>query len=399
VTPIPEAPRAGRLRSRFHLGTIDLACVGNRGERFGVVVSFVIIAAVIAIVTLVIVLAGGAPTPLAHLYYIPILYAAARHGHWGAFFAAVSSGLVVGPWMTAPHTVTGTQNLGDWGVRLVLFVVVGLVASWLASQDARPFEVLLRDIVLGQGLRSAVRTGHIRVHYQPLVDLSDGRVLGVEALCRWSDSSGRAVAPDAFIPAAEHTGVILAVGREVLRQSTEQSVQWADVHGEGLTMSVNVSAVQLCKPGFLSDLTRLAGEATTRRYELCIEITETAIIADRAKALVALTAARDLGVCIALDDFGTGQSSLAYLAGFPIDIIKIDQSFVAAVDVDATARALVGAIVHIASSLGAETIAEGIERPEQLQALRELGCGMGQGYYFGRPTIADDVDWNPRALS
>ena len=386
-------------RSNAALRAIDLARVGNRGPRFGAAVSFAVIGAAIALVTFVIVLVGGAPTPLAHLYYVPILYSATRHGHRGALAAALASGLAVGPWMPAPNIASGVQSVNDWGVRLVLFVAVGLVASWLASQDARPFDVLLRDIVLGQGLRSAVRNGRVRVHYQPLVDLSDGRVLGVEALCRWSDSRGRAVAPDVFIPAAEHTGAIMMVGREVLRLSTEQSVRWADEHGDGLTMSVNVSAVQLGRPGFLDDLTRLAGEAASRRFRLCIEITETAIIADRANALAALSAARDMGVCIALDDFGTGQSSLAYLAGFPIDVVKIDQSFVEGVDVDATSRALVGAIVHIASSLGAITIAEGIERPEQLRVLRSLGCDIGQGYYLGRPTDAADVDWTARPLA
>jgi len=395
---IPKDGGADRMRFAARPNLIDLARVGNRGPRFGMAVSFAMIVVAIGLVTLVIVLAGGAPTPLAHLYYIPILYAATRHGHRGAFAVAVASGLAVGPWMPSPHGSTGFQNLNDWVVRFFLFALVGLVASWLASQDARPFDVLLRDIVLGQGLRAAVRNGRLRAHYQPLVDLRDGRILGVEALCRWSDSRGRSVAPDVFIPAAEHTGAIMAVGREMLRMSTEQSLRWADEHGDGLTMSVNVSAVQLCKPGFLVDLTKMAGEAKSRRYTLCIEITETAIMADRDKALVALSAARELGVCVALDDFGTGQSSLSYLAGFPIDVIKIDQSFVAAVDCDATARALVGAIVHLASSLGAATIAEGIETPEQLRVLLDLGCDVGQGYYFGRPTDAADVDWATRSL-
>lgn len=357
------------------------------------------IATAIALVTVLVAATGGAPTPLAHLYYVPILYAAARHGHRGALVAAACSGLAVGPWMPVPGAVDEVQSARDWGVRLVLFVGVGLVASWLASQDARPFDLMLRDIVLGLGLRSAIRNRHLRVHYQPLIDLSDGTVLGAEALCRWNDSRGRPVAPDLFIPAAEHTGAIMAVGREVLRQSIEQANEWAADHGAGLTMGVNVSAVQLCKPEFLADLTRLAGCAAARDYKLCIEMTETAILADRDSAFLTLTAARAMGVLVAIDDFGTGQSSLAYLAGFPIDIIKIDQSFVAAVDVDATARALVGAIVGIAASLGAVTIAEGIERPAQLRVLRELGCDIGQGYFLGRPSEPADVDWLARALA
>lgn len=399
MTSITRAVRNIGAPTRAHLHVTDHARGGHRSPQFELGLSWGLLAASIAIVTLVIVVTGGAPTPLAHLYYVPILYAATRHGHVGAFVAAVSSGLAAGPWMPTTAGAASVQSARDWGVRLILFVLVGLVASWLASQDARPLDLMLRDIVLGLGLRSAVRHKRLRVHYQPLVDLRDGQVLGVEALCRWTNNRGRAVRPDVFIPAAEHTGAIIAVGREVLRLSTQQSNTWADTHRDGLAMSVNVSTVQLCDPGFVQRLTDLVGSKADRRYQLCIEITETAIIADPVGALATLISLRALGACIALDDFGTGQSSLAYLAGLPIDIIKIDQSFVATVDVDPTSRALVDAVVHIASSLGAVTIAEGVETAGQLRALRELGCDIGQGYYLGRPVEAASVDWSTRALA
>jgi EAL domain-containing protein (putative c-di-GMP-specific phosphodiesterase class I) len=378
---------------------MDLAWMGNKGARFGTVVSGGIILVFIALAILAVLVTGGVPNPLAHLYYIPILYAALRHGWVGGLAAAITAGLVVGPWMPAPATETGHESVLNWGVRLALFVLVALVASWLARQRPQPLELLLRDTVLGQGLRVAVRQRRIRVHYQPLVDLADGRVIGVEALCRWNDSRERPVAPDVFIPAAERTGAISMVGREVLRIATEQGENWANDHGDGMTMSVNVSPLELGHPEFLRGLEALAGEAKLRRYCLCVEITETAIIADPEKALVTLTALREMGVLIALDDFGTGHSSLAYLAGLPIDIIKIDQSFVATVDTDPTSRALVNAVVRIASALGATTIAEGIERPSQLEVLRELGCDVGQGYYLGRPADAADVDWGVRAVA
>jgi len=389
VGVLPSASRKG----------FDLAGMGNKGARFGVVVSGAIILVAIALVTFVVVVTGGAPNPLAHLYYIPILYAAARHGWVGGLTAAVTSGLAIGPWMPAPTTTTGYQSLRDWSVRLALFVVVALVAAWLARQRPQPLDILLRDLVLGQGLRAAVRKRQLRVQYQPLVDLADGRVIGVEALCRWNDSHERPVAPDVFIPAAERTGAIALVGHEVLRIATEQGENWADDHGDAMAMSVNVSPLELCDPGFLRGIQTLAGEAKLRRYRLCVEITETAIIADPDKALVTLTALRAMGALIALDDFGTGNSSLAYLARLPIDIIKIDQSFVATVDTDRTSRALVNAVVRIASALGATTIAEGIEKPGQLRVLRELGCDIGQGYFLGRPTDAADVDWAVRTLA
>lgn len=390
---------AGAVHPGAFVRSVDGARASDKGTRVGVVVSGGFILAAIALVTFIVVVTGQAPNPLAHLYYLPILYGAARHGWIGGVAAAVTSGLAVGPWMPAPSSVTGYQSLRDWGVRLALFLVVALVATWLARQRPQPLEVLLRDAVLGQGLRAAVRKRQIRVHYQPLIDLADGRVIGVEALCRWTDGRQRSVAPDVFIPAAERTGAIALLGHEVLRIATEQGDRWARVHGDGMTMSVNVSPLELCHPGFLRGLETLAGEAKLRRYRLCVEITETAIIADPDKALITLTALRRIGALIALDDFGTGQSSLAYLAGLPIDIIKVDQSFVATVDTEPTSRAVVDAVVRIAAALGAKTIAEGIERPSQLCVLRELGCDIGQGYYLGRPTDNADVDWAVRALA
>jgi EAL domain-containing protein (putative c-di-GMP-specific phosphodiesterase class I) len=399
VTTLRSGSVAVGARPHASLKGIGFERIGNIGARFGVIVSGAMILVVICLVTLVIIFTGGAPNPLAHLYYIPILYASARHGRLGGLAAAVTSGMAIGPWMPAPLAATGYQNLRDWTVRLALFLVVALVAAWLARQRPQPLDLLLRDVVLGQGVRAAVRKRQLKVHYQPLVDLADGRVIGVEALCRWSDSHHRPVAPDLFIPAAERTGAIALLGHEVLRIATEQGQKWADDHGDAMAMSVNVSPLELCHPGFLTGLQKLAGEAKSRRYRLCVEITETAIIADPDRALVTLTALRKLGALIALDDFGTGHSSLAYLAGLPIDVIKIDQSFVATVDTDRTSRALVNAVVRIASALGATTIAEGIERPSQLRVLRELGCDIGQGYFLGRPTAADDVDWVVRTVA
>jgi EAL domain-containing protein (putative c-di-GMP-specific phosphodiesterase class I) len=349
-------------------------------------------------VTVLVALSGGAPTTLAHLYYLPILYVAVRHGARAAAAASVIAGLVAGPWM--PSSIAGDehQELASWVVRLALFVLVGVVAAVLARSDARPLDLLVRDIAVARGLRNAVRQNQIRVHYQPLIDLADGNVVGFEALCRWSDSKGREVPPARFIPVAERTGIIGAVGRRVLHQAVDQAKDWVD-HGRlGLLMTVNVSAVQLSQPAFLADLVRRVQRDVTGGFELCLEITETAIIADPRRALKTLRAARELGVTIALDDFGTGQSSLSYLADFPIDIIKIDQSFVASVGIDPKSHSLVSAMVQMARSLGAITIAEGIETPEQLTVLRALGCSLGQGYHLGFPDTAEAVDWEPRDM-
>jgi EAL domain-containing protein (putative c-di-GMP-specific phosphodiesterase class I) len=349
-------------------------------------------------VTVLVVLAGGTPTTLAHLYYLPILYVAVRHGARAAAAAGVAAGLVAGPWM--PTSIAGNehQELASWVVRLALFVLVGVAAAVLAKSDARPFDGLVRDIYVARGLRTAVRQDQIRVHYQPLIELTSGEVSGFEALCRWRDAKGREIPPIQFIPEAERTGVITELGKNVLYQAADQAQGWSDAGHVGLLVTVNVSGIQLSDPAFLADLVDVAPRKGIDGFRLCLEITETAIIADPARALSTLLEARELGIAIALDDFGTGQSTLAYLADFPIDIIKIDQSFVAAIGRDPKGHALVRAMVQMAHSLGALTIAEGIETAEQLKALRELGCTMGQGYYLGRPGEADAVVWRGRDM-
>jgi len=352
-----------------------------------------------AAVTLLVALSGGAPSTLAHLYYVPILYVAVRHGARAAVAASVVAGVVVGPLM--PSSVVGAQHqeLGSWLVRMALFVLVGLVAATLAKSQSRPLDVMVRDVFVARGLRAAVRHNQTRVHFQPLIDLTTGDVIGFEALCRWSDSKGRSIPPDRFIPEAERTGVITALGTRVLHQATDQAQLWADEGRTGLLVTVNVSAVQLTDPAFLEGLVKVVRSQSSASFQLCLEITETAIIADPVRALATLRAARDLGVTIAVDDFGTGQSSLEYLAEFPIDIIKIDRSFVAALGTDPKSHALVRAMVQMAHSLGALTIAEGIEEPEQLEALRALGCAIGQGFHLGRPSDADAVDWQTREMT
>lgn len=351
---------------------------------------------VAAAISVWIVVQGGAPTPLMHLYYLPILYAAARHGTLGAAFVAVVCGIAAGPAMPSATSASGVQSLEDWLTRLALFLLVGVVAAWLAHQQPAPLERSLRDAVVGRALRNAVRTDAIRVHFQPVIWLEDGSVLGAEALCRWFDKHGNSARPDLFIPVAERTGSIGAVGSAVLKQASIQAREWSHERPGEVTVGVNVSAVQLSDPAFLDELKHTVSKYLNTRTRLCLEVTETALMADPDVARTTLQAARELGLIVAIDDFGTGQSSLARLTGMPIDVIKIDRCFVSRVNDDEFSRAVIQAVVHLADSLGASTVAEGIETEEQLRALREIGCHMGQGYYFGRPAAAADMDWAPR---
>lgn len=345
----------------------------------------------------------GAPNGLVHLYYLPIVYLAAFVGRGAAATMGVLAGLAAGPFMPVAGVLDvarpGGQPVGEWVVRMALLVVVGVVVAWFARLQPRAPELVLRDRAFARALRTAVACGHVTAHFQPVVDLADGRVLGVEALCRWTDASGRSIPPAEFIPLAERTGVIGVVGSHVLDLAVRQAERWAADPGEAPTMAFNVSAAQLSDPAFPAELAAVVAATSLDPRTLCLEITETAIIADPPAALATVEAAREMGLSIALDDFGTGQSSLAYLAEFPIDIIKIDKAFVDEVDEDDRTRGLVRAIVNMAEAIGATTIAEGIERPAQLAALRALGCRSGQGYLLGRPTVAAEVDLSRRRFA
>lgn len=360
-----------------------------------VATEWAIVAASLVCATLVIRALGGAPGGLLHIYYLPVLYVAARHGWRAAAATGVVAGLAAGP--LVPTMTGGPQPLSSWLTRLGFFVLVGVTTAWLARQEPRALGDMLGDVFLGRRLRRAVRRRVVRLHFQPVVRLTDGAVTGVEALSRWRVAGGRDVPPTRFIPAAERTGAILPLGREVLRLAVDQAASWGDLTGESF-VAVNVSATQLTDRGFLPRLEAALDARGVPASRLVLEITETAILTDTRQALATLRGAHERGMRIALDDFGTGESSLAYLSWFPVDIIKIDMSFVAHVDSDPTVHSLVLAIVEMARALGATTIAEGVERPEQLAALRSLGCAQAQGFWLGRPTPAGEVDWSTREL-
>ena len=184
---------------------------------------------------------------------------------------------------------------------------------------------------------------------------------------------------------AERTGTIIPIGAFVLEKAVQQGAAWHAGGAGDLIVAVNVSAHQLCQPDFFTHVCDALHDAGLSPRHLCIEITETVIVLDRHTALENISALHDMGVRIALDDFGTGHASLAYLQDFPIDILKIDLSFVSTVDTDPRSAALVTGITQLARALGAATIAEGIERRTQLETLRTLGCDYGQGYHLGRP--------------
>ncbi len=220
--------------------------------------------------------------------------------------------------------------------------------------------------------------------YQPIFDLEHVRVRGVEALLRWRHPTKGVITPDTFIPVLEDTGLIVDVGRRVLDEACRQAASW---YGRGYrtTMSVNVSMRQLESDGLVDDVRRALEEHRLNPSSLIIEVTESTLMKDANATVSRLNRLKELGVMIAIDDFGTGYSSLAYLRQFPVDVLKIDRSFVSAMDGSADAAALIHTLVELGRTLGLVTLAEGIEKQSQLEGLRDVSCDIGQGFIFARP--------------
>ncbi len=239
-----------------------------------------------------------------------------------------------------------------------------------------------------EGLRRALERGEFVLHYQPKIELATGAITGAEALIRWMHPDRGLVPPMQFIPIAEDSGLIRPIGNWVLREACSQARAWVD---EGLpvaTMAVNVSAMELRDDEFLAGLFAILEETHLDPKSLELELTESILMKHAESAASILQAAREHGVQVAVDDFGTGYSSLSYLRKFPIDALKIDQSFVSQITAAGDDTSIVTAVISMARSLGLRVVAEGVETPEQLAFLRTRDCDEAQGYYFSRPVPA-----------
>jgi diguanylate cyclase (GGDEF)-like protein/PAS domain S-box-containing protein len=272
-------------------------------------------------------------------------------------------------------------------------------AMYIAKRDGkgayRVFEPEMHEGVLERlelraDLQRALATEQLELHYQPVVRLRDGSISGVEALLRWRHPERGLIAPDQFIPLAEETGLIVPIGRWVLREGCRQARRMLDALPEGNspTMSINLSLKQLQASDLVSDVRDALTEARLDPGTLTLEITETVLMADADVAVKRLNELKELGVHLALDDFGTGYSSLSYLSRFPVDILKMDRSFLRPDATPGTSE-LATAVVGLGASLNLDVVAEGIELAEQWETLRDLGCRLGQGFFFARPMDAD----------
>jgi diguanylate cyclase (GGDEF)-like protein/PAS domain S-box-containing protein len=319
--------------------------------------------------------------------------------------------------MGAPYTLGGVEVVSTASIGIVTSAFgYGRAEDVLRDADTAMYEAksagrgrtatfdesmrvrVQRKADLDRGLRRALDAGQFVLHYQPIVSLADGRVEGFEALVRWQHPQHGMVSPGEFIPVAEETGLIVPLGEWVFREACRQVSVWRELlardgPGRGAVppVGVNLSRAQLALRHLPDLLAGLAAEAGVAPSAIHVEVTESAVMADAEQAVRVLRRIKGMGFHVHLDDFGTGYSSLSSLHQFPLDVLKIDRSFVTNLSRGPQFAALIGAIAMLARNLGMGVIAEGIETPEQAEQLRSLDCGSGQGYLFAKPMTADRV--------
>ncbi|GJL88193.1 MAG: hypothetical protein DHS20C03_19020 [Minwuia thermotolerans] len=273
-----------------------------------------------------------------------------------------------------------------------------------AMQEARrqAFEevrdIALRRVQIERELRRAVETPQFELHYQPIISMADSTIAGYEALMRWNDPQKGQVSPGNFIGLAEETGMIVEMGRWALQKALADHAAMVPVWQRSWPdrpipfVSINVSSGQLIEPGEIERLSAIIEDSGVSPDQIKLEVTESLMIHDPEAAVDALTELKGLGVSIAIDDFGTGYSSLSYLHRFPIDTLKVDQSFVFNMLNDTTSGRLVRSIIHMAHDLDLTTVAEGIETQEHFDHLRDYGCTLAQGFLMARPWPRFDIE-------
>ena len=312
--------------------------------------------------------------------------------------------------LTTPFAICGREKRVTASIGLALTDGTGAVDALIRDADAamyrakergggrcEVFDDEMRDWSrrwreAEADLRRGLDAGEFFNLYQPIVSAADGGVLGFEALVRWRHPQRGIVSPAEFIPTAEQSGVIVELGRSVLRRACRDAMLWAVEAGpDAPRVSVNVSPRQLRDACLVSMVADTLAESGLPAARLSLELTESALIEDAESTLATLSALKDLGVHLELDDFGTGYSSLTYARRFPIDALKIDRSFIDGLGRNHEDSAIVSAVISMGRALGRNVVAEGVETEEQVRQLRIMGCRLAQGYLFSRPVPADDA--------
>jgi diguanylate cyclase (GGDEF)-like protein len=284
----------------------------------------------------------------------------------------------------------GADNKGEPEdlIRHAQFAVKRAKASGRTEvYQSRAFDIAREQFGIETELRRAIENGQLSLHYQPICDLSSGRITSFEALARWTNEDGVALSPNDFIPVAEESGLIVPLGRWAMEEAARTLAGWDVAAGGdcGVKVAVNLSAIQLQRDRIPEMVQAALEQHGVSGSRLTLELTESAIVSDPDRISRTLQALKELGTTLAMDDFGTGYSNLAYLQKLPIDLLKIDRSFITGMLADRDKVAIVRAILSLAQALGMQTTAEGIETNELAQTLAALGCSFGQGYVYARP--------------
>jgi diguanylate cyclase (GGDEF)-like protein/PAS domain S-box-containing protein len=260
--------------------------------------------------------------------------------------------------------------------------------------DRNMHDTAVQTLQVETDLRRALERREFRVHYQPIIELESGRIAGFEALLRWQHPTRGMVAPDDFVPLAEETGLIVAIGWWVLEEACGQMQRWLHRFNDrhGMSMSVNLSMRQFMQPDLLQQVDSVLSRTGLPPQALKLEITESAVLQHEEAVTASLVALRARGIQLCIDDFGTGYSSLSYLHSFPVDTLKIDRSFVSQIGFTGSNPRLVETIIALSRNLGMDTVAEGVETEEQLQFLRRLGPQLAQGFYFSKALPPDGIE-------
>jgi diguanylate cyclase len=340
---------------------------------------------------------GGSKTVGPQLFYAPIIIAATRFGHLGALVTGVAAGVICGPLLPFDVELGIDQSTGNWGLRLLFFVVIGQVVAALHLRSLPAAQERLDARAFRQRLGEALRAGRIQPVYQPFVDLESGRIVGLEALARWHADDGSVGMPAEFIPRAEAAGVVTAIDLEILRLAATQLVAWdsgvlRDSDDLEFIVSVNLSGRGFDDERLADKVEATLAEVGLAPQRVVIEVTETALVTDLKRAAARMTELKAVGVRLALDDFGVGQSTLAALLHYPIDVIKLDRTFLT-LTLAEQRPGMLSAVVDLATRLGPDlVVAEGIETPMQLRGVVAAGCNFGQGYLFDQPLDAQTIE-------
>lgn len=339
---------------------------------------------------------GGAEHVVPHFYYIPIMLAAVRFGHVAVVVVAVVSGILAGPLTYVDVALLIDQDFSRWATRMAFFVAIGLMMSALVRPALPSFFKDRHRRGAARALREAIRRGELFVRYQPIISMRDGRVRGYEALVRWHHPVDGEIGPGGFLDLAESSGAILDVDAFVFEAACHQGAAWAELADElGVEppwISVNMAAPNLDAPDLFDRIRDTLSRTGIEPQHVHIELTESMLVADFDLSVARLAGLKTLGLRIAIDDFGTGYSSLSAMRRFPADVLKIDREFISTMHADAASASVIGGIAKLATSLGVQTITEGIEVVEQRDTLVGHGYDLAQGFLYDRPLLAEDID-------